>query len=111
MEEGHFERHLNRMRKAYRVKHDEMLQLLKPLSKKFIIQGENAGTYLTLRSREKRSEAELIELAGRVGVKVYGMSQHSGIEGEEYHTILLGFGGLSLQQIREGIKLLEEVYR
>lgn len=111
MEEGHFERHLNRMRKAYRVKHDEMLQLLKPLRKKFIIQGENAGTYLTLRSREKRSEAELIELAGRVGVKVYGMSQHSGIEGEEYHTILLGFGGLSLQQIQEGIKLLEEVYR
>ena len=110
MEEGHFERHLNRMRKAYRVKHDEMLQLLKPFHKKFIIQGENAGTYLTLRSREKRPEAELIEMARRAGVKVYGMSQHSGIEGEEYHTILLGFGGLSIPQIREGIRMLANVY-
>jgi len=110
MEEGHFERHLNRMRKAYRVKHDEMLQLLKPFYKKFIIQGENAGTYLTLKSMEGKTESELIKLAQRVGVKVYGMSQYSGIEGEEYHTILLGFGGLSLQQIQEGILLLANVY-
>ena len=110
MEEGHFERHLNRMRKAYRVKHDEMLQLLKPFYKKFIIQGENAGTYLTLKSMEGKTESELIKLAQRVGVKVYGMSQYSGIEGEEYHTILLGFGGLSLQQIQEGLLLLANVY-
>ena len=98
------------MRKAYRVKHDEMLQLLKPFYKKFIIQGENAGTYLTLKSMEGKTESELIKLAQRVGVKVYGMSQYSGIEGEEYHTILLGFGGLSLQQIQEGLLLLANVY-
>ena len=110
MEEGHFERHLNRMRKTYRVKHDEMLQLLKPFHKKFIIQGENAGTYLTLKSKTGRTEAELIELAKSVGVKVYGMSQRSGIEGEEYYTILLGFGGLSLEEIKKGLKFLEKVY-
>ena len=110
MEEGHFERHLNRMRKTYRVKHDEMLQLLKPFGKKFIIQGENAGTYFTLKSKTGRTEAELIELARQVGVKVYGMSESSGIEGEEYHTIMLGFGGLSLEEIRLGLELLVKVY-
>ena len=110
MEEGHFERHLNRMRKTYRVKHDEMLQLLKPFRKKFVIQGENAGTYLTLKSKEGRTEAELIELANSVGVNVYGMSRLSGIEREEYHTILLGFGGLSLEEMKEGVRLLERVY-
>ncbi|MBR3761476.1 MAG: PLP-dependent aminotransferase family protein [Lachnospiraceae bacterium] len=110
MEEGHFERHLNRMRKTYRVKHDEMLQLLKPFYKKFIIQGENAGTYLTLKSKEGKTEAELIELARSVGVKVYGMSQYDGIEGEEYHTVLIGFGGLSLKEIQEGLELLAGVY-
>ncbi len=110
MEEGHFERHLNRMRKTYRVKHDEMLQLLKPFRKKFTIQGENAGTYLALKSKEGRTEAELIELARSVDVKVYGMSQHLGIEDEEYHAVLLGFGGLSLAEIKEGLELLAEVY-
>ena len=110
MEEGHFERHLNRMRKTYRVKHDEMLQLLKPFGKKFIIQGENAGTYFTLKSKTGKTEAELIELARQVGVKVYGMSESSGIEGEEYHTIMLGFGGLEVKKIKEGIDLLAQVY-
>ncbi len=110
MEEGHFERHLNRMRKTYRVKHDEILQLLRPLRKKFYIRGENAGTYLALTSREGKTEAELIQLAESVGVKVYGMSQHLGIEGEEYGAILLGFGGLSLAQICQGLKLLEKAF-
>lgn len=110
MEEGHFERHLNRMRKTYRTKHDEMIRLLKPFHKKFLIQGENAGTYLTLQSKEGKTEQELIELAAGVGVKVHGMSQKMHLEGEEYHTILLGFGGLELEQIREGIELLQKVY-
>ena len=110
MEEGHFERHLNRMRKTYRVKHDEMLQLLKPFRKKFQIQGENAGTYLALTSKEGRAEEELIALAKSAGVKVYGMSQHLDIEDEEYHGILLGFGGLSLEEMKEGLELLAQVY-
>jgi len=110
MEDGHFERHLNRMRKTYRIKHDEMLRLLKPFQKKFTMKGENAGTYLTLTSKEGKTEQELINLAGKVGVKVYGMSQTLSWEDEEYHTILLGFGALSLEQIKEGLSLLSKVY-
>lgn len=110
MENGHFERHLNRMRKTYRLKHDEMLRLLKPFLKKFVVKGENAGTYLTLTSKEGKTEKELISLAKEVGVKVYGISQNVSWEGEEYHTILLGFGALTLEQIKEGLSLLSKVY-
>lgn len=110
MEEGYFERHLNRMRKTYRVKHDEMLQLVKPFRTKFEVQGENAGTYLVLCSKEGKTEQEMIEAAKRVGVKVYGMSQQLGLEGEEYHAVLLGFGGMDLAEMRRGIALLKQVY-
>ncbi len=110
MEEGYFERHLNRMRKTYRVKHDEILQLLRPFRQKFDIQGENAGTYLALISREGKTEAELIAGAESVGVKVYGMSQHLEMEGEEYGAILLGFGGLNLKQIQQGIQFLGKAF-
>lgn len=110
MEDGHFERHLNRMRKTYRIKHDEMLRLLKPFMKKFTIKGENAGTYLTLTSKDGKTEGELIALAKEVGVKVYPMSQHLSLGTEEYHTVLLGFGALTLEQIKEGLSLLSKVY-
>lgn len=110
MEEGYFERHLNRMRKTYRVKHDEILQLLKPFRVKFDVQGENAGTYLVLCSKEGKTEQEMIDAAKRVGVKVYGMSQQLALEGEEYHAVLLGFGGMELSEIRRGIALLRKAY-
>lgn len=110
IEEGHFERHLNRMRKTYRIRHDEMLQLLKPFRKKFHIQGENAGTYLVLKSKEGLTEQELIQRAEQVGVKVYGMSQHLMSEEECYDGILLGFGGLSVEEIQMGLTLLSQVY-
>lgn len=110
MEDGHFERHLNRMRKTYRIKHDEMLRLLKPFLKKFTIKGENAGTYLTLTSKDGKTEGELIALAKEVGVKVYPMSQNLSLGTEEYHTVLLGFGALTLEQIKEGLSLLLKVY-
>ena len=32
------------------------------------------------------------------------------IEDEEYHGILLGFGGLSLEEMKEGLELLAQVY-
>ena len=51
-----------------------------------------------------------MELAKSVGVKVYGMSQHLEIADEEYHGILLGFGGLSLEEMKEGLELLGKVY-
>ena len=110
MEDGHFERHLNRMRKTYRIKHDEMIRSLKPFLKKFSIKGENAGTYLTLTSKDGKTEKELIALASQVGIKVYGISQELSLKKEEYHTVLLGFGALTLEQIKEGLSLLSKVY-
>ena len=78
--------------------------------KKFTIKGENAGTYLTLTSKDGKTEGELIALAKEVGVKVYPMSQNFSLGTEEYHTVLLGFGALTLEQIKEGLSLLSKVY-
>lgn len=111
--EGFFERHLNKMRKVYRSKHELMLQLLEPLRKSFRISGENAGLHLLLTSLGKVSEEELLRRAGEVGVKVYGLSEHT-MKGTPVTggagTVLLGFGGLSSRQIEEGLTLLAEVW-
>lgn len=107
--EGYFERHLNKMRKVYRTKHELMLRLLDPLRKQFRVSGENAGLHLLLSSMEGRSETELLQLAKESGVRVYGLSEHK-MEGsyadQTPGTVLLGFGGLTLEQIVEGMKRL-----
>ena len=43
---GHFERHLNKMRKVYKTKHDLLLDELKGFEDLFSISGENAGLHI-----------------------------------------------------------------
>lgn len=117
IQSGAFERHLNRMRKVYKEKHDFLLEKLKPFFKDFWLSGENAGLHVLLTDKKGRGERVLKENAARAGVRVYGYSealveqpaggQEKGIRD---HTILLGFGGLTTEQIDSGIQLLQKAW-
>ena len=125
--DGYFERHLNKMRKVYRAKHEMMLRYLEPFGEQFIISGENAGLHLLLTSRTGRTEKDIIELAAAGQVKVYGISD-SLIEDENTKspikqavsvcqgewikgaTVLLGYGGLTETQMQEGVARLQKAW-
>lgn len=115
---GHFERYLNKMRKVYKVKHDKMLSLLKPLKDSFRITGENAGLHLLLWCKDGRTEEELVEAAYEQGVKVYGMSKgyisetlkNSDTIWKKNAILLLGYGGLSEVEMENGIENLKKAW-
>lgn len=109
---GYFERHLNKMRKVYKEKHDLLLELLEPFREDFHITGEHAGLHLLLTSKQQVREAELIEAAHTQGVKVYGLSEHIVESGrkEDSYTVILGYGGLSLAEIKNGIDALKKAW-
>ena len=119
LDSGAFERHLNRMRKSYSRKHEALLDGLKPFFRQFDLSGENAGLHLLLTDRTGRSEKELVDAARRQGVKVYGLS--SALVDTAFTkampaaavpaavgsaTVLIGFGGLTEEEIRDGLERL-----
>lgn len=108
--EGYFERHLNKMRKLYRVKHDLLLECLARLRTAFRVSGENAGLHLLLTARGGMGEGELVRRAAERGVRVYGLSESMVEEAPDSRTVLLGFGGLGDKEIREGVALLAEAW-
>lgn len=112
MKEGCFERHLNKMRKIYKGKHDLLLEGLKEFRKKFDIRGEHAGLHVLLVSKDGASEGWLRERAEKAGVKVYGMSEY--FMGEKAlprkDTILMGFAALSEKEIKEGLEALKKAW-
>ena len=108
--DGYFERHLNKMRKIYRAKHELLLECLKPLRKKFAVSGENAGLHLLLTSKEGIKEADLIQQATAVGVRVYGLSECMVEDAPDSTTVLVGFGGLNDEDIVQGVELLKKVW-
>lgn len=112
LEQGHFERHLNRMRAIYKAKHDILLSSIRPLEQMFTIRGEHAGIHILLTDRENRPEEELIRLAASVGVKVYGLSGYD-IHPDQNRgasTVVLGYASLSEDEIRLGAELLNRCW-
>ncbi len=109
--DGYFERHLNKMRKIYQGKHELLLECLQSMRESFRISGENAGLHLLLTSKRKILERELVRKAAENGVRVYGLSESMVEESPESTTVLLGFGGLSGEEIQRGAELLKKAWQ
>lgn len=113
--QGHFERHLNRMRKIYKTKHDILLQELKASGLPVHITGESAGLHLLLEfgdviSNAGEIEKQLVEMAGKQGIKVYALSDYYINEVERRPTILIGFARLKEMEIIDGVKRLTKAW-
>lgn len=114
--QGHFERHLNRMRKIYKIKHDILLQELKESGLPIHIAGESAGLHFLLEFGEKTADAagterRMVELARQEGIKVYALADYYIEEEERVPTILVGFARLKEQEIVEGVKALKRAWK
>ena len=112
IEEGYYERHLNKTRALYRSRHDTLLSALKEMNPDIQISGENAGVHLLLHFQDGRSQEELIGKAAENGVKVYGLSEYY-VDGKERSgetVILLGYANMNEEKIREAVQLLAEAW-
>ena len=117
---GYFERYLNKARKLYKEKHEVLLEALRPFAGRFKISGEHAGLHLLLTAVDGRLEEELVDLAEAQGVKVFGLSEaliesaenknENSMLGRDSHTVLLGYGGLSKEEILDGIDRLKKAW-
>ena len=108
MLEGHFETHVNRMRIYYRSRRQCLVDALAPLAPWMEILGQPAGHHLTLQLQNGMEESELVASAKALGVRVYPISPYFLGEVPEAHrsTVLLGFGGLTDDEIQLGAELL-----
>ncbi|HIY63543.1 MAG TPA: PLP-dependent aminotransferase family protein [Candidatus Mediterraneibacter stercoripullorum] len=112
--EGYYERHLNKTRALYRSRHDTLLRCLRESGGQFEISGENAGVHLLLHFPPGRTEEELIESAGKKGVRVYGLSGYYVGEKKEDGSgpvILLGYANMSEAKITDAVRLLMEAWQ
>ncbi|KKB36877.1 PLP-dependent aminotransferase family protein [Bacillus thermotolerans] len=107
MQTGEFERHIRRMRKVYQRKHQALLRSIEQyMGTQVKVVGEKSGLHILLELKEAKA-LELIESGLEKGVKVYSPSRfwlNPTTEGNAY--IMLGFGGLSIEEIEKGVQLL-----
>ncbi|HSM56446.1 MAG TPA: PLP-dependent aminotransferase family protein [Candidatus Sulfomarinibacteraceae bacterium] len=104
--EGHFERHLRRLRKEYGRRRAVLVRSLHDhLGDSVSFAREPAGLHVMLYLDPAFDEGSVVQCAADQGVGVY--------RGAPYHlqqpappSILLGFSGLSVEEIEEGVRRL-----
>lgn len=113
LREGHFERHLNRMRGIYRTKHDCLLAELKSLQDICRIYGEHAGVHVLAEMKNGMTEAEAVSRAKKAGIKVYGLSEYGvgPLKLRRKPTVLMGYATLKEEEIRDACRRLGKAWR
>lgn len=111
---GAFETHLNRMRKLYKQKRAVLTGALRDrFGSRLHYQGEQAGHHVLVRLQSGADQHTLCELALAAGVRVYPLTPYFiGPVPERYRGhVLLGYGGLTEPQIRQGVDLLAAAWQ
>ena len=110
---GHYERHLNRMRRLYKSKHDWILRWVKEeMSEICSCFGEHAGIHLLLRFHNGISKDEAVERAKSAGIRVYGLSEFFVQEKKETEAVvLIGYATLTEEEIKEALQILSRIWK
>lgn len=111
LEQGYYERHLNKTRALYKSRHDALLTALRSLKDLCTISGENAGVHLLLHFQDME-EDQLIAAAKKNGVLVYGLSEYYvEVPKQKEAVIMLGYANMREEKIQKAVGLLEKAWR
>ena len=112
IEDGYYERHLNKTRALYKNRHDILIDALKPLADICAISGEHAGVHILLTFEKGWNENDLIERAKKEDIRVYGLSDYRiRKDTDERATILLGYANMNEEDIKEAVGILNRCWR
>jgi GntR family transcriptional regulator/MocR family aminotransferase len=113
MEEGHWDRHIRRMRTIYGRKHDA---LLRGVEEHFppgtVVHGQGAGLHVVVQlAAGAPGDREIMARAREKGIGLLPLSDFAVTAKPAATQLLLGFGGMSADEIGEGIALLAPLCR
>lgn len=111
LQQGHFARHLRRMRSAYLERRDALLRgLAQHCGDQVRVHNSDAGLHVTVLIRKGVDDQELAVRLGRRGVAMLPLST-SYLGPTRRQGLLLGFGCAPPQRLLEATRVLGEVLR
>ena len=106
MQDGHFARHLNRMRKVYKRKLQLLTESLQQYAPIVSYSGDEAGMHILITVHTNDEEEALVKSAHSKGIRVYGLNEYRKATRSAQPSFLLGFGGLADERIAQAVKQL-----
>lgn len=112
LDRGFYEKHLSRMRKEYRARHDAVLAAFRasPFAQRIRITEQGAGLHFLLRLDTDRSDGELKRRAEELGVRLSLLSEYAAAAPVPQHTLVVNYAGLEPDRLPQAMDLLAEVF-
>jgi GntR family transcriptional regulator/MocR family aminotransferase len=117
IQEGYFEKHINRMRGYYRNLRDVLLNAFRssPLADRITIHEEDSGLHFLLTLKTEYSDTELKEKALKAGVRVSFLSDYyynpdTKLPGSE-HTAVIHYSGIEEAGAWDAVQRLSEAWK
>lgn len=111
LNQGHFARHLNRQRVAYKSRRDQLIVALKQCFGDDICIGQaHTGLYLPVQFLGAKSETQLVQKAAEGGVLVKGLTHFlaAGTTCHQPPTLILGFASFKEDEILPAVQALKQ---
>ena len=103
LSQGHFEKHINRMRKFYKSRRNRVLDAIEscPLADKLTIQEENAGLHFLVKVDTSFTDRTLTDRLAQAGIRVYPLSSyyHGPVPEESRRCLIVNYSGLTDEQL------------
>ena len=106
--EGHYQRHLRRMAGVYRRRRDALIEAMGKIDG-VTLTGHEAGLHCLL-THAHLSERELIDRAKEKDALFKGLSEYARGHDCKENTLVVGFGGISEEEIFAAAGLLREAW-
>ena len=99
IERGHFEKHINRMRKFYKNRRNRVLEALStaPFAQRLTVLEEDAGLHFLLKVDSPLTDRELVARCEAMGLRVQTLSEfyHSQVPRWAKQLLVVNYSGLS----------------
>ena len=114
IENGSFEKHINRLRNYYQNKRDQILQAFQQssLGKLISIYGEETGIHFLMHIMTGKEESEIVQLAKTRGIRMVPVSDyyHAGTgKVLEDNTFVMNYASIDLEHIDRIVAILYEI--
>lgn len=108
--EGHYLRHVSKMRKTYLQRRKTLVQSIHESfsSQNVKILGSATGLHLAVQFKSMSFSQEILDRIERNGAKFYGVWGHSSDPSRHRDKLLIGYGNLTLDEIRRGMLILAD---
>ena len=110
LEEGHFEKHINRLRRSYQQRRSALVALLQGSGLPLKILEQEAGLHFLVQVDTQMSDEALVAELAKKGIQAAALSSyyHGPVPEKDLHCLVVNYSGLTAEDLQKLESLLKE---